>query len=423
MTAWRPLKQFCRSLGEYGLNITADRYRSSGVRLIRTTDITEDGHLTGDDSAVFVDSVDATGLLLEPGDLLFSRSGTLGRCLRFDGEPRTATFAAYLVRFRLQPQYDPRYLAYCAEAKFFREVIQADATQSTIANFNAERYANLRVPWQPPSSQSLIADYLDAETARIDALMAKKRRMVELLAERTRASAIHTVLGDDGDLASRESRSGLYRSVPKRWSETTLRHLNCDVQTGPFGSQLHASDYVYDGWPVVNPTNLAGGRIIRHDGMTVSEGKRNELARHILTVGDIVFGRRGEMGRAGLVEAEHQGWLCGTGSLRLRLHHSAISAEYLKLLLETPPVKGYFEFASVGSTMDNLNSGIVMSLPVLVPPLADQIEIVERVRSSAMVGIQAVSKLSCQIDLIREHRQALITSAVSGEIDLSGIAA
>jgi type I restriction enzyme, S subunit len=286
-----------------------------------------------------------------------------------------------------------------------------------------EQFRSIEVLLPPRQVQRAIADFLDAETVRIDALIEKKQRMVELLDERLNSYRVRTVLGMTRDVQLRQSPSGLYGLVPTSWAETSLRHLGCEVQTGPFGSQLHAEDYIEGGWPVVNPMNLVGGTITPTPSMAISDEKRAELSRHILRAGDIVFGRRGEMGRAGLVGQYETGWLCGTGSLRLRLVGSYLSPTYLKLLLETPPARAYFELASVGSTMDNLNSEIVLDFPTLVPTLSEQDSIASAV--AEMLG--AVNRLGMalgrQLSIARERRQALITAAVTGELDIPGMAA
>ncbi len=193
---WVPLKHFCQLSSEYGLNVTSDDYRTEGVRLIRTSDIAEAGSLTDEGNAVFVDPGLAGRLLLESGDLLFSRSGTLGRCLFYTGHPCTSTFAAYLVRFRVRPEVDPRFVFYCARSRFFQEAIQADAIQSTISNFNAEKYGNVRLPWWEVRIQRAIADYLDRETARIDVLIEKIDQQVSLLAEHRQALITAAVTGE-----------------------------------------------------------------------------------------------------------------------------------------------------------------------------------------------------------------------------------
>ena len=129
------------------------------------------------------------------------------------------------------------------------------------------------------------------------------------------------------------------------------------------------------------------------------------------------------MGRAGLVRDEHAGWLCGTGSLRLRLTPDFIVPPYLALLLGTPPARAYFQLASVGSTMDNLNSEIVLGFPTLVPPLVEQQRIVEEVERVRATDTHLDGSLVNQIDLLVEHRRALVTAAVTGELAVPGVAA
>lgn len=281
-----------------------------------------------------------------------------------------------------------------------------------------DEFRTITVDLPPIATQLNIANYLDRETARIDALIAAKRRMVELLTERFAAFASLAGTGGVGELERRPSPSRMYGASPTAWSETPLRHLGCEVQTGPFGSQLHAEEYVEDGWPVVNPMNIVDGGIVSAPTMTITTDKRAELARHILQAGDIVFGRRGEMGRAGLVGPAQVGWLCGTGSLRLRFTGTALVPEYLTLLLQTPAAKAYFSLSSVGSTMENLNTEILLSFPTLVPSIAEQSAIVAEVERASAERDRLVRVLDRQSVLLAERRQALITAAVTGELDL-----
>lgn len=325
---------------------------------------------------------------------------------------------------RVAPAADARYIRYLLSSKPFLD--EGEASMFGVAGQKRVPDSCVRdlvVPVAERPRQRAIADYLDAETARIDAVIDKKRRMVELLEDRHKAYSMHLVLGDSNATVSKPSRSGIYRAVPRSWAETSLRHLNCEVQTGPFGSQLHADDYVPDGWPVVNPTNLIGGVIAATSNMTISEDKKTALSRHTLREGDIVFARRGEMGRAGMVGPAEAGWVCGTGSLRLRLKDGHLVPEFLKLLLETTPAREYFRLASVGSTMENLNSAILRDFPILIPPRYEQQVIVGLIRRMRRVIDALRAQLESQMILSIERRRALITAAVTGELDIPGMTA
>jgi type I restriction enzyme S subunit len=355
-----------------------------------------------------------------PGDVLFGKLRPyLAKTWLVD---RPAYASTELMALRPIVGVDPRWFAYLVSSRGVVEWATASAEGTKMPRTSWERLASYEVPFVPSREvQRAIADYLDAEMARIDALIAKKQRMIDLVDEQVEARFLQFVLGNA--LPGRPSPSGFYASIPSGWGETTLRHLGCHVQTGPFGSQLHAEEYVEGEWPVVNPMNIGRGGIESVPTMTVSDEKRVELARHVLQPGDIVFGRRGEMGRAGLVEDRHAGWLCGTGSLRLRINGRLLLPGYLALALRTAPARAYFELASVGSTMDNLNSEIVLAFPCPVPPVEAQRDVIDAVAALEQNGQALRDRAVRQIDLLREHRQALITAAVTGELEIPGVAA
>src|SRR6266487_4356174 len=105
--------------------------------------------------------------------------------------------------------------------------------------------------------------------------------------------------------------------IPEDWEATELgRHAT--FRTGPFGSALHHSDYVADGVPVINPMQIVDGKIEPKPSMAITERAARKLADFRLSAGDIVIGRRGEMGRCAFVQPQQGGWLCGTGSMIIR---------------------------------------------------------------------------------------------------------
>ncbi len=160
------------------------------------------------------------------------------------------------------------------------------------------------------------------------------------------------------------------------WHKTTLGEI-CDqvegvIQTGPFGSQLHESDYSPDGIPVVMPKDIIEGRISTESVARVSPEHVDRLARHRLKCGDIVYGRRGDIGRQALIRSGQKGWLCGTGCLRISLGDSVIEPSFLHYYLRQESAISWISAQAVGATMPNLNTGILRSVPVHVPPLLTQ---------------------------------------------------
>ena len=149
------------------------------------------------------------------------------------------------------------------------------------------------------------------------------------------------------------------------------------IQTGPFGSQLHARDYVEDGIPVVMPQQL-GDNEIRMDGISrVAEQDRDRLTRHVMHEGDIVFSRRGDVTRRAYITEKEDGWLCGTGCLLLRLSHPECDNRYLVRLLGLHEARSYLTRHAIGATMPNLNQGILSVVPVVLPSRKRQERIVD----------------------------------------------
>jgi type I restriction enzyme S subunit len=157
----------------------------------------------------------------------------------------------------------------------------------------------------------------------------------------------------------------------KEWLTQTIGEL-CDsgggkVQTGPFGSQLHESDYSETGTPVVMPKDILDGRVDESSIARVSDPHIDRLRRHKLAKGDIVYGRRGDIGRQALVRDENVGWLCGTGCLRIRLGNSSVSPEFLHRYLNVSQIIRWIEGHAIGATMANLNTNILRRVPVTFP--------------------------------------------------------
>jgi len=149
------------------------------------------------------------------------------------------------------------------------------------------------------------------------------------------------------------------------------------VQTGPFGSQLKAAAYVPDGIPTVMPVNLLDYRI-REDGIArISPEDLNRLGRHQLQPGDIVYGRRGDIGRHALITKREAGWLCGTGCLRIRFGKASVDPEYISYYLRQETIIDLILSMAIGTTMPNLNSSILKSVPISLPPLPIQRRIAE----------------------------------------------
>lgn len=145
-----------------------------------------------------------------------------------------------------------------------------------------------------------------------------------------------------------------------------------EIKTGPFGSQLHKEDYSEQGTPVVMPSDIEDQGISTESVARVSEEHVERLSQHQLSVGDIVYARRGDIGRCALITNHEKGWLCGTGCLRVSPGNGIVDPEFLYYHLRQPQLIEWIENQAVGATMPNLNTEILRSVPIDYPPLSCQ---------------------------------------------------
>ncbi len=188
----------------------------------------------------------------------------------------------------------------------------------------------------------------------------------------------------------------------KGWKRCRLKDIVLEgsgLQTGPFGSQLHASDYVSTGVPVVMPKDFADNSISAAGLSRVSSEKAQELDKYRLRTGDIVLARRGKIGRCALVTSEEDGWICGTGCFRARMMPT-VDPTFLIQYLQWQRTVAWLNANAVGQTMQNLNTRIISSLPVDVPPLSSQRRIAE-VLHSVDSTVSATQRVIEQTEIVR----------------------
>jgi len=158
--------------------------------------------------------------------------------------------------------------------------------------------------------------------------------------------------------------------------ETTLGAVSSNIQTGPFGSQLHQSDYSETGIPVVMPKDLLNGKICEDSIARVTEDYVKRLSRHKIEIGDILYSRRGDVGRCAYATENEAGWLCGTGCLRVTIDTQKADSKYVFYGLQMQETIGWVVNHAVGSTMLNLNTSILGEVPLKLPSLKEQKAIV-----------------------------------------------
>ena len=157
-------------------------------------------------------------------------------------------------------------------------------------------------------------------------------------------------------------------SNPFNYDKVRLSQI-ADIKIGPFGSLLHKEDYIENGHPLVNPSHIVDSKISVDNKLTISNEKYEELGAYKLQIGDVVMGRRGEMGRCAVVLED--GLLCGTGSILIRQTQN-VTADFIQKIISFPSFKKTIEDMAVGQTMPNLNVPIVSNFEIIHPPVEVQ---------------------------------------------------
>ena len=361
-----------------------DSLNDSSVILLRANNI-DDGKINFDD-VVYVDkSKVSKEQYLKRGDILVcassGRKQLVGKAASVDFETE-CTFGAFCKVVRPQEEF-ARYLGKYFQSNTYRSKISAVAIGANINNIRNEHIdtLDLRVYDEAKNEEIVhviscvqsIIEHRKQEIKKLDELI--KARFVELFGD-----PVHNPYG---------------------WNKTELKEL-ADLKIGPFGSLLHKEDYIEGGHALVNPSHIVDGRIIIDSKLTVSEDKYEKLSAYHLKVGDVVMGRRGEMGRCAVVEDE--GLLCGTGSLLIR-PKGKVTADYIQKIISYPTFKKNIEDMAVGQTMPNLNVPIVSGFRIITPPIEVQNsyhDFVDQVNKSKVAVQKALDETQILFDSLMQ---------------------
>lgn len=361
-----------------------DSLNSSSVILLRANNI-DDGKINFDD-VVYVDkSKVSKDQYLKKGDILICASSgskqLVGKAASFDFD-KECTFGAFCKVVRPDENVADYIGKYFQSGKY-RSIISNVAIGANINNIRNEHIDSLELPMYSTekandivhllSKVQSIIEYRKQELSHLDDLI--KARFVELF----------------GDPVTN----------PYGYDKVALSEL-AEIKIGPFGSLLHKEDYIEGGHPLLNPSHIVDGKVAPDNKLTISDEKYDEMSAYHLKPGDVVMGRRGEMGRCAVVPFE--GYLCGTGSLLIRTN-GEVTADYIQKIISFPSFKKTIEDMAVGQTMPNLNVPIVSGFQIIKPPMdvqASYYSFVEQVDKSKVAVQKALDKTQLLFDSLMQ---------------------
>ena len=313
---------------------------------------------------------------VQEGDILLTIVGTIGRCAVFTGS-KNVTLQRSVAVLRPQENVLSRYLMYCLIGK--NASLNEEAHGIAQKGIYLKQLSQVIIPIPSIAEQEKIVAELDCLSGIIEK---KKQQLKEY--DALAQSIFYEMFGDPVE-------------NEKGWEVRKIKDISV-VKIGPFGSLLHTSDYVSGGTPLVNPVHMQNEMIYPDIDFTVSEEKMSELQNYILQKGDIIFARRGDIGRCALVRDVDDGFLCGTGSLFVRMTKPVNTIYFIKMMRSTTMIKQLNSLAK-GATMLNINCKIIEDFPIILPPLALQqqfaskIEAIEKQKALIKKSIEEVETL------------------------------
>ena len=372
-----------KKLGEVGQIVTGStpstkdesNYSPREYCFVKPSDLPSQGIADIEETEYFVSQIGLSkSRVLPAGSVLVSCIGSIGKIGILTKEACSNQQINAIIP---QDETDSRFIAYSLYAQRF--VLESIANAPVVPIINKTDFSKIRIGIPPKSTQLAIVSELD----KINELIRLKKEQLKDF-DNLAQSLFYEMFGDPVE-------------NEKGWEVKKIGDLAL-VKTGPFGSMLHKEDYICDGIPLVNPVHMKDFKIVPDLDFTISKEKASELENYLLKSNDVVFARRGDIGRCAIVSEAEQGFICGTGSLFVRFSKE-IESIFIMYIIRCDSFSKHLISKAKGATMLNINSNTIADLRIPLPPLslqrlfAQRIEQIEREKSEVQKSIQDLETL------------------------------
>jgi len=388
---------------------------------IRYVDISAVSHnegITVAESMLFGDAPSRARRKAKVGDVVISTVRTyLKAVASVDETHADCVFSTGFAILRArQKKLKPEFLKWLALNDLLIQAIESHSEGLSYPAINTSELVNLKTVVPGLSEQTRISLILDRETARIDALIAKKTRFIELLKEKRQALITHAVTkGLNPNVKMKDSGVEWIGQVPEHWQTKRLKHLL--EEPLQYGANESGDASIEDGPRYIRITDLNEAGELRHD--SVKRLPTYVAQPYMLRDGDVLFARSGAtVGKTYCYRSEH-GPACFAGYLiRARLNRRKINPDFLILAVQSHYYWAYILKTAIQATIENVSAERYGDFPVAMPNCKEQNTIIA-VLSSILARIDTLTeKTQRSINLLKERRSAFITAAVTGQIDL-----
>ncbi len=324
----------------------------------------------------------------------------------------------HLSMVRPMPDSDGAFVKRLFDSVYAKSCFAVLANGLTRVGLGQYELDNVELPFPPKAEQTAIAEFLDRETGKIDELVAEQRRLMELLKEKRQAVISHAVTrGLNPAAALKPSGIEWLGDVPARWEVGPLKRYwnvtDCKHVT---------AEFVEDGIPLASIREVQSRWVALENAKCTTEyfyellieGDRRPV------LGDLIFSRNATVGEVAQVHADHPRFAMGQDVVLLRKLSKEYSSDYLQHVIRSPIIVQQLANLMIGSTFKRINVEEIRSFVVPSPPASEQKEIAALRENEVTKFDTLTAEAQRAIDLLQERRTALISAAVTGQIDVPG---
>ena len=364
--------------------------------------------------------------VVRDGDVLISTVRTYLRAIAQVKSPPENMIASTGFAVLRPRRIDSRFLGYACHAEGFVSEVIARSVGVSYPAINASELARLPIPLPTAPEQTAIATFLDRETAKIDALVAEQEKLIALLQEKRQAVISHAVTkGLDPNVPMKDSGVEWLGEVSVHWEVCALRRVIAAIEQG-WSPECYAREAEEQEWGVLKAGCLNGGNFRPSENKALPPELPPEEAYEV-RVGDVLMSRASGspelVGSTALVKATRERLMLSDKIFRLKLKEF-VNAAFFVAALNSRPLRIQIENALSGGNgmANNLPQSSLLTFAMAVPPLAEQATITVFLEQETAKLDTLTAEARSAITLLQERRTALISAAVTGQIDVRGLA-
>jgi type I restriction enzyme, S subunit len=354
-------------------------------------------------------------------DLLMGKAASTGKIARVKVDFEFSIWSP-LALIRLNRDVsNPAFYEYSLKSAIAQGQIDIFCTANTQKNISMDDIPRLVLTRPPLVEQAIIGGFLGRETGKIDALVAEQRRLMELLQEKRQAVISHAVTkGLNSDAPMKPSGSEWLGDVPAHWSLTPLKWLTDPERPIMYGIVLPGPD-VGEGVPILKGGNVRPSRMNLQSMARTTPDIEAPYARARLRMADLVYSIRGSIGDCEAVPAALEGSNITQDVARVAVAKGT-HAPWVRWALLASAIREDLASGSLGAAIRGINIFDLKRAALPTPPPSEQVEIAAFIDSETLKLDALAGEAQRAIDLLQERRTALISAAVTGQIDVRGLA-